>query len=264
MRLSALYTYPLKSAGAVALAAAHLDACGLEGDRRWGVVSGEGRVLTQRDCPRLATVRVRPRTGGLDISAPDRPPLAVATPPGDSSLVPVSVWNDATQAAPAGEEAARWFSELVGAPCQLVHMPERVVRRVDPRYGREGDRVGLADGFPLLLVSEASLADLNGRLAAPIGADRFRPNLVITGDAPYAEDEWERIRIGRCTFRVVKRCDRCVVTTIDQATGERGREPLRTLSGYRRAESKVYFGQNLAHDGRGTIRRGDAVEVLSG
>ena len=141
-------------------------------------------------------------------------------------------------------------------------MPADTIRPVNPAYGRPGDHVSFADGYPALLASEASLADLNSRLAAPVPMNRFRPNLVVDGTEAFAEDGWSRIRIGEVVFRVVKPCDRCVVTTIDQKTGKAGKEPLRTLSRYRKKDGKVYFAQNLIPDAPGTLRRGDPVEVL--
>ncbi len=135
-------------------------------------------------------------------------------------------------------------------------------RPVDPDYGKPGDRVGLADGFPFLLISEASLADLNARLEQPLPMNRFRPNLVIGGCEPFAEDGWSRVRIGSITFRVVKPCSRCAITTVDQTTAVAGKEPLRTLARFRKVGDKVLFGQNLIHDGTGTLRTDDPVEIL--
>lgn len=257
-----MYVYPLKAAGAVALREATLDDFGLTGDRRWTVVRNDGRALTQRDSPALATVRVRTAAGILEISAPGLRPLRVRTPDA-RARIPLRVWDDACEGAPAGEEADEWFSNLLGKECRLVHMPPGVVRSVNPEYGRPGDRVGYADGFPLLLIGEGSLDDLNSRLRRPIPASRFRANLVVSGAEPFEEDRWETIRIGACSFRVVKPCPRCVVTTIDQETGVRGEEPLRTLADYRKRDGKVLFGQNLIHDGPGRLEVQDVVEVLS-
>jgi uncharacterized protein YcbX len=137
------------------------------------------------------------------------------------------------------------------------------VRRLDLDYARPQDQTGFADGFPFLLISEASLADLNRRIGRTLPMQRFRPNLVVRGCAPYAEDHWRRIRIGGVGFRLVKPCSRCIIPSIDPATGERdGSEPLATLSRYRQTGNKVYFGQNLIHDGPGRLAVGDRVVVL--
>jgi uncharacterized protein YcbX len=141
----------------------------------------------------------------------------------------------------------------------LLYMPDSERRAVNPNRARPGDIVSFADAYPLLLISEASLAALNQRLDAPVEMRRFRPNLVISGCEPYAEDGFSALSIGPLTFRGVKRCERCVVTTVDPATAEQGKEPLRTLARYRQSEGKVWFGMNLIHDGPGTLRLGDPV-----
>jgi len=157
--------------------------------------------------------------------------------------------------------AGEWFTRLLGVRSQLVYMPDDVVRPVDPTYGVSTDRVSFADGFPFLLISQESLDDLNRRLAVPLPMNRFRPNLVVSGCAPFAEDGWPGFAAGGVEFRVVKPCARCVITTTDQATGERGREPLRTLATYRNVGGKVMFGQNVIHRGTGSLELGNRVEL---
>ncbi|MFL5546924.1 MAG: MOSC domain-containing protein, partial [Gemmatimonadales bacterium] len=160
-----------------------------------------------------------------------------------------------------GEPAARWFSEFLGIPCSMVHMPAESLRPTNPAYDPSGSRVSFADAYPLLLISEESLADLNGRLAQPLPMNRFRPNLTVSGGGPFAEDRWSRVEIGSVVLNLVKPCDRCVITTTDQTTTERGVEPLRTLATYRKVDGKVYFGQNAVHEAPGRLRVGDAVSV---
>jgi uncharacterized protein YcbX len=163
-----------------------------------------------------------------------------------------------------GAEPAQWLTTFLGAPCRLVRMADDFVRATNPTYsvGLEG-QLGFADGYPFLLTTEASLADLNSRMAVPLPMNRFRPNIVVTGSPPFAEDGWQRIRIGGITFAVVKPCARCVITTVDQATAATAREPLRTLATFRQVQGKgVMFGQNLIHTAMGTIRVGDAMDVL--
>jgi uncharacterized protein YcbX len=175
----------------------------------------------------------------------------------------VGVWDDTVAAVDAGNEAAAWLSGTVGESARLVFMPAGTRRAVDNRYGAPGDQVSFADAYPYLLISRGSLDDLNARLAKPLPMDRFRPNLVVAGCAPYAEDKWRRIRIGPVVFRLVKPCTRCAVTTIDQATGAHdGPEPLRTLAGYRQGEGGVRFGMNLIAEGDGEVRVGDEVVVV--
>jgi uncharacterized protein YcbX len=171
---------------------------------------------------------------------------------------PYRVW-DSVGSALEHPSGSRWFSELLNDDVSLLYMPDSERRDVNPNRARPGDIVSFADGYPLLLMSEASLADLNQRLAEPIEMRRFRPNLVISGCEPYAEDGFATLRIAGLSFRGVKRCERCVVTTIDPDTAEQSKEPLRTLSHYRLDDGKVWLGMNLIHDGCGTLRLGDAV-----
>lgn len=265
LELSRIYTYPVKSCGGVAQERAVLDDRGLRHDRRWMLVDGSGRFLSQRRLPRMALISTSFRGDTLLLEAPGMSALSLPLEPASDELgplLPVRIFDDHTRGAAVGAEADRWFGGFLGVECRLVYMPDGVARPVDPRYARSGDLVGFADGFPLLLFSEASLADLNARLKNPVTEDRFRPNLVVSGGDAYAEDRWGRLRIGGAELRVAKPCSRCAITTVDQATGEMGEEPLRTLSGYRRVGNKVMFGQNAAHDAPGELAAGDGVEVL--
>lgn len=261
MSLGGLYVYPIKSCGGISLDTAEVDERGIRHDRRWMLVDDDGVFLSQRELPRLALVRVGIEAGGLFVDAPGMPALNVPFEPQGEPML-ARVWDDPVETLGVGRDADRWFSRFLGVPCRLVCMPALSERRVDPNYGQQNDRVGLADGFPFLLISEASLADLNGRLDEPLRMNRFRPNLVVRGCAPFTEDGWRRIRVGAITFRIVKPCARCVITTVDQANAGVGKEPLRTLARYRKVGSKVLFGQNLIHDGTGVLRVGDAVEVI--
>ncbi|HVN76365.1 MAG TPA: MOSC N-terminal beta barrel domain-containing protein [Thermoanaerobaculaceae bacterium] len=262
LELSGLNVYPVKSARGVACASATVGPRGLDGDRRWMVVEGERVFLSQRTRPRLALVSVAQTGSHLVLSAPGTEPLTLARPPEDAATVRVRVWDDVCDAQPAPHGASGWISAVLGCACELVFMPDASHRAVERRGAAPDAEVGFADSYPFLLISEASLADLNRRLARPVEMNRFRPNLVVRGCAPYAEDGWRRIRIGQVVFHVVKPCSRCATTTVDQATAERGREPLATLATYRRVGDKVMFGQNLVHEGGGALRVGDEVTVL--
>ena len=264
IRLSSLYVYPIKSCGGVAVSEWNVDERGFRYDRRWMLVDEANQFISQRELPRMALIGVRFDPGGLVVSAPDMPSLRVPLLPPDGRPLRARIWDDVVDTLPVGTSSDRWFTEFLGVRCRLVHLPESSVRRVDPDYGTDGDRVGLADGFPFLLISEGSLAELNARLERPLPMNRFRPNVVVGGCAPFAEDGWRVVRAGPITLRVVKPCARCAITTVDQSTGARGKEPLRTLATFRRSGTKVLFGQNLIHDERGTLRVGDPVEVLGG
>ena len=162
-----------------------------------------------------------------------------------------------------GDGAASWFSDAVGKPVRLVRWAEDQMRPVSKRHTQLDGQVAFADGYPALLISQASLTDLNGRLEIKVPMARFRPNIVVDGCDPFAEDTWQTIRIGNLTLDVVKPCDRCEIVTVDQQTGQVAKEPLKTLASYRREGNKVLFGQNCVHHDWGSLRVGDPVEVLS-
>lgn len=259
--LSALYRYPVKSFGGEQFQALDVGARGLRFDREWMVVDSKGRFLTQRQQPRMSLVSACvDADGALHLRAPGMPDIVAGEP--SQGRVEVTVWGDRLPAAPLASAVNAWLSEYLSIPCRLVCFPRDGVRAVDPDYANPSDQVGFADGFPFLLISQASLDDLNGRLEQPVGMRRFRPNLVVAGCEPYAEDNWRAIRIGSLIFRVAKPCSRCIIPTIDPDSGVRGVEPLRTLMGYRRRDNKVYFGQNLIHDNNGRLEVGMPVEVL--
>jgi uncharacterized protein YcbX len=263
LRLTGLNIYPIKAVRGIALDQSEVDEFGLRYDRRWMVVDESGGFLSQRSHARLALVAPSIRGDALCVDAPGMDTLELPLHPVDIVATTVSVWDDTCTATWVGEPAARWFSRFLECDCSLVHMSDRYVRPADPAFAPAGSRVSFADGFPFLLISEESLADLNRRLEQPLPMNRFRPNLVVAGGGPYAEDGWKKIEIGGIGFRVVKPCGRCVVTTTDQATGERGREPLRTLATYRKQGGEVMFGQNVVHEGPGCLRLGDSVAILS-
>jgi MOSC domain-containing protein len=261
LRLTGLTIYPIKSARGIPLEESEVDGFGLRHDRRWMVVNPSGEFLSQRTHPRLGLIVPAIHGETLRITAPEMPRLDLPLYPKDTVRSRVAVWRDFCPANWLGENAAGWFSEFLDCACSLVHMSDSVVRPADPAFAPPGTRVSFADGFPFLLTSEESLADLNRRMAQPLPMNRFRPNLVVAGAEPYAEDEWQRIEIGGIPMQVVKPCGRCVVTTTDQATGERGKEPLRTLATYRNWGGEVMFGQNVLHARPGHLRVGDPVVV---
>jgi uncharacterized protein YcbX len=236
------------------------------------IVDAAGGHVTAREHPRLVLVTPRLNGGGhITLTSPDLPDLTVPVPDG-TDLVPVSVWDSDLLAAPAGDAAAAWLTEIVGEPVRLVYLDDPTRRPTNPKYSLDSDRVSFADGYPLLLTSEESLAALNGWIAegtkaaeGPVPMRRFRPSVVVSGAPAWAEDGWRRLRIGPVTFRNAKGCDRCVFTTIDPDTAEKGHEPLFALARHRRWDNKVWFGVNLIPDNPGqeaVIRPGDPVEIL--
>lgn len=257
-QLSALYIYPVKGARAIALARADVLRGGLRHDRRFMVIDETGRYLTQREHPRLALIETAIEEDQLVLSCAGgrvRVPLDVM-----GRERTVTIWKDTVVAVDAGAEAARLLTEHLGVACAVVRMPASTIRQVDLRFAREGDHVGFADGYPVLIASLASLADLNAKLERPVGMDRFRPNLVIEGTEAWAEEASRSVRIGAVTFRMPKKCARCVVTTTDQTTGVvTGKEPLRSLAIHRREGNDANFAMNAIPDGEGELALGDAV-----
>ena len=261
--LTQINVYPVKSLGGFSAGAANVEPRGLQHDRRWMVVDRQGRFLTQRELPRMALVVTAIEADCLALRAPGLASLGVPLhPPGDATEA-VRVWRSVCQAVPVGGEADGWLGEFLGVPCRLVFMPDETRRAVNPDYRAGEGIVSFADGYPLMLLGEASLSDLNSRLKSPVPMNRFRPNLVVAGPPAYAEDGWAKVRIGGVTFHGVKPCDRCSMTTVDQETGEAaGPEPLKTLASYRSNDRKVLFGRLLIPDGAGVVRVGDGVEIL--
>lgn len=291
--VSSLHRYPVKSMAGQRLDVADVEPWGLAGDRRWMLVEAEGpkahTFTTARRDPRLVVLRAEPlagdlgggRAGGIVLRG-DGPggvrldDLVVPLPAAGTDTVRVEVWSSTVPAAPAGPAADAWVSRALGRPVRLVHLADPTARASDPTYSLPGDVVSFADGYPLLLTTTASLRALGDAIVEgsqgaeePVGMDRFRPNVVVDGTEPWVEDDWRRVRIGDVVLRAVKGCARCVLTTVDPATGEKGREPLRTLARTRRFDDGVWFGVNLVPDVPagagprvGRVAVGDRVEVL--
>jgi uncharacterized protein YcbX len=267
VQLTGINRYPVKSCRGEAVGTAVVEPWGLAGDRRWMVVDGAGEVITAREANRLLLVRPQITDDGLTLDAPDLPTLVVRRPDG-SALVPVSIWDSRLDAAPAGPRADAWLSGFLDRPVRLVHLADPTRRTPDPEFSRPEDRVSFADGYPLLVTTEASLSALNdevahgrtaeqGPLRVPVSSrerservemTRFRPNVVVAGSVPWAEDDWRRVRIGRVVFRAVKGCARCVIVTLDPETAARGKEPVTTLARTRRWDGQTWFGVNLVPD----------------
>jgi uncharacterized protein YcbX len=259
-----LRIYPVKALRGYALRASPVAIWGLEHDRRWMVVTPDGRFLTQRELPAMARIGAHTTGDALTLTADAADELRVELPTPGAERRLVEVWSDQVPALDAGPQAADWLSARLGLACALVYLDDPRARPVDPAFALADDRALFSDGFPVLLANVASLAALNAALPNPIDMGRFRPNIVMTGAGAWAEDRWRRIRIGEVVFRVAKPCARCVVTTVDQSTGERPdkSEPLRTLGRIRRTASGVMFGQNLIPDGPGRVAVGDRIEIL--
>jgi hypothetical protein len=266
MHLSAIHIYPVKSCRGLSVTTADLDEYGFVGDRRFMVVSAEdGIFLTQRTHPRMALIETALAKDSLSLSSPGHG--AVAIPFNTSAGVRrVTVWKSTTSADDCGDEAAEWLTDFLGLPLRLVRMGGTYQRPIVKPTAQPGDVVTFADAYPFMVISEATLADLNGRLDEPLPMNRFRPNLVVAGCAPYGEDDWTRVRISGVVFRNSGPCARCPIPTTNQETAARGKEPLKTLATYRRDAhdpTHVNLGTNLIHETkRGTLRVGAAVDPL--
>lgn len=262
--ISNIIYYPIKACRGFEVDTACVERMGLEHDRRMMVVTERGEFLTQREHPRLALVTPRLSDGMLELSAPnyDSIRLGVQT---SGAPWPVDIWKSkGVHAIDQGEEAARWFSDWLGTSVRLVHFADGYKRKVNEEYAvNDDDHTGFADAYPILLISEESLQDLNSRLETPVPMNRFRPNLVVRGCEPFAEDTWNRIKVGDVELAVVKPCVRCVVTTIDKETLEQSKEPLKTLGKYRKHKLGAIFGQNVIPLNEGRLRLGMNVKVLS-
>ena len=264
MRLSEIWIYPVKSLGGIRLTEANVEERGLQHDRRWLIIDENNVFVTQRVFGQMALIDVALEANGLKIFLRNNPENNVIVPyePGSGEQLSVTIWDDVVNAVAVSDEADAWLSAQLDKRVRLVMMPESTERKADPKYASNGENVSFADGFPFLVISQASLDDLNARLEEPISMVRFRPNFVIAGTMPFEEDQWKRIRIGELDFEVVKPCARCVLTTVDPATGQKGPEPLKTLAGYRRVNNKVLFGQNIVASNFGMVQEGDELEVV--
>ena len=263
--LARITVYPLKSGAGIDLDASEMEPCGLRGDRRWMAIDGDGVCVTARERPQLVRVLARVTDTGLRLRMDDREPLTVQYPDAGSRASRVWIWGQECNALDAGDAAARWMSDGLDKPVRLVAMDDRYKRRPDQDCTLPDDEVSFADCYPVLAIGRSSLDDLNTRTPAPTSMRRFRPNFVVSGGEPYAEDGWRRIRIGTVEFEGVENCERCELPTVDPETGipDPKREPMRTLARYRRrATGGVFLGQNLVPRGGGTVRVGDRVVVL--
>jgi len=264
MTVQDLYIYPVKSLGGIKTEKARALQRGFEFDRRWMLIDDTGKFISQRTEFQLALLRTRITENGVQISHKSKD-TSISIPFGFGSAGPVdvSIWDDRLQAVHVSEEADEWFSEMTGKSCRFVFLPENGQRPVDPRYAANEEQVSFADAFPYLLISQASLNDVNSRMNEPVPMNRFRPNIVISNTEAFEEDTWNEIRIGEVRFKVAKPCARCVLTTVDQETAIKGKEPLATLARYRTINNKVMFGQNLIALNEGFITAGDSLEVIS-
>ncbi len=291
MLVSEINIYPIKSLKGISLKSAIVEERGLQYDRRWMLTTRDGMFFTQREFPKMARISVAVESGQLKVESEGHGVMNVPFEPDMGERGRVTIWNSVCDAEIYSGQVSEWFSDVLGTNCQLVYMPDTSRRGVNPRFDKGGEVVSFADGYPLMVIGEGSLANLNNRIAEaheesdgvaefqPLPMDRFRPNLVVSEIDAFAEDSWQKIRIGEAEFRSTKPCARCVMTTVEQSSGEfTGKEPLKTLASYRMAKevipqiyeslgvnpNDVLFGQNLIAENPGaTINVGDKIVVLA-
>ena len=253
--LSNIFVYPVKSLAGIQLDTAKILSKGLEHDRRWMIIDEQGQCMTQRVFPDMALFKTLLEDDKLVITFKGEH-INIRRPEIGNVLV-AKVWDDQVEVIDGGDEYATWFSERLGVKCRLVYFPEINSRPIDKKYAFRGEHVSLADAYPILLIGQSSLDDLNARMNSPLPMNRFRPNIVVIGTTPYAEDKWSHFKLGSAKLKGVKPCSRCVLTTVDQDSAIKGREPLVTLSKYRARNNKIYFGQNVMVVKEGIIKVGD-------
>lgn len=260
MTLSEIRIYPIKSMGGISLPTARILPKGLELDRRWMLVDDKGMFMTQRDYPRMALCKVSLRGDHIEVAYHnDR--LTIPLMPDHGSPLRTKIWKDEVSVVRTAATFDHWFSERLGVGCQLVQFPEENQRIVESGHRNAEDHVRLQDAFPFLIIGQASLDELNRRLATPVPMDRFRPNFVFTGGDPHEEDTWREFSVGSLPFLAAKPCARCTIPGIDQKTALRQKEPLATLSKYRQREHKIKFGMNVIGPGYGEVSVGDEIRV---
>jgi uncharacterized protein YcbX len=257
--LTEIWIYPVKGLGGIRLKSSKVMEKGLEFDRRWMLVDEKGMFMTQRMTPPLALFKPAFHEKSFLIKFGDD---SILLPFGSyikDNPIQAVVWDDSVVVFEVSKQISAWFSEKLATPCRLVCFPEENPRPVDPDYKINNEHVSLADGFPLLIIGQTSLDELNERLERPVPMNRFRPNLVFTGGDAHEEDTWKGFAVGKNRFAGVKPCARCPVPTIDQDTAVRGKEPIATLAKYRSRNNNVYFGQNVIAIDHHEIREGDEI-----
>ena len=263
LTLSEINIYPIKSLGGISLQSSEVEERGLKYDRRWVLVDDTNTFFTQRDFPEMALIKVEIESDGLHLQHKRKniEHLKVPFVFDHSKKDKVVIWDDTVEGQFYNNQIDDWFSEILGIKCHLVKMHESTKRRVDESYV-ENKIVSFADGYPFLIIGQASLDDLNSKMEFPLSMNRFRTNFVFTDGTPFEEDNWKMVKIGEVIFRAVKPCARCVITTTDQETAQRAHEPLLTLSKYRKFDNKVLFGMNLVCESTGQVKVGDKIKLL--
>ncbi len=262
LKVSELYVYPIKSLAGIKLDRAEVTDRGFKHDRRWMLIDENNRFISQREVAKMALLKVAIEDDGLKITF-NETSLKVPSIFENKDFIKVTIWDDECSAQLVNEQSDQWFTNVLGIKCRLIYMPDESLRFTDARYTPDGSVTSFSDAYPFLLLSQASLNDLNRRLDAALPMDRFRPNIVITGGEANQEDLMNELVINGIIFFGVKLCARCNIPTINQQTAKASKEPSKTMARYRLKNNKIYFGQNLITAGTGFVAVGDEVNVLS-
>lgn len=265
MKVSQLYIYPIKSLGGIAVSSVNITDRGFEHDRRWMLIDDNNRFLSQREIAEMALLQVEVLQDGLKVYHKNDKANCIEIPftTGTAEMITADIWDILCEAQLVNAAADKWFSKILNARCRLVYMPDSTRVKIDERYAINNNNLtSFSDGYPILMISEASLQYLNNKMEAPLLMNRFRPNLVFTDGDAFIEDRMKEFLINECTFFGVKPSERCMITTINQNTTEKGKEPLKTLSIYRKKDAKVFFGENVIAAGTGVINVGDIITIL--
>lgn len=257
-----LNIYPVKGTQGISLTKLTINSTGPKDDRRWMIIDENGKFISQRTHPALAIVKSEIVEGKLKLLIPHIAPIFIDTCD-EGNMLEAVIWKDTCHVVEQSKQASQALSDYLKIPCKLVGLANNTIRPVNPKYAAtDMDHILFADGFPFLITSQNSLSDLNSKLSESVPMNRFRPNIVVQGLEPYAEDNWKSLRIGDVFFKAAKPCSRCTVITIDQSTGEKSKEPLKTLAKYRNSEKGIMFGMNIIHCNEGIIQVGDNLEII--
>lgn len=264
LKLEQIFIYPIKSIAGIALKSAIVEERGLQYDRRWMLIDDKNQMITQRQFHDMALIRMELKNHHMVLRASAKATDSIEIPLQihDGKSLHTSVWSDQVKLIWPQLMADEWFSEILKIPCRLVYMPDNSMRRVDPKYVSKSMNISLADGYPFLLANTSSLNDVSQKSGIKLGIDRFRPNLVVETPEPFEEDQWKVVKIGNITFRLVTPCARCIMVNIDQNNGKSSKEPLQSMSGYRKFEHKILFGQNAIAENYGSLSVDDKLKIL--
>jgi uncharacterized protein len=265
LKVSHLYIYPIKSLAGIAKETVEIANTGFKYDRRWMLIDENNIFLSQRTHPQMALLQPTETKEGIVVTHKNNPLQSINIPfyNEGKSTIQVTIWDDVCEAVEVSTLCSNWFSEMLQINCKLVYMPDETKRLVDKRYAANNEVTSFSDGYPILIIGQASLDTLNTKLDHPIPMNRFRPNIVFTGGHAHIEDEMESFTINDINFLGVKPCARCVMTTIDQQNIEKGKEPLKTLATYRTKNNKIYFGQNILQQQNGHITIGEDIHIVT-